>query len=174
MLQWASMAAAGVVTGSGGLLQPPVAKAAGKSKVEDKQLNLSNEDIMKIVENDIVKGQFMVSGDLTRSIYDEKATFQDEIDTYKLDDWIIGVKRLFVAKNSHIDIIPDTFKYNEDKNTIELKFDEYLQFNLPIVKPTLSLTGKLILTRNPNTGLIVKYREIWDQDINTVLKTAKF
>ena len=56
---------------------------------------------------------------------------------------------------------------------VEFRFDEDLQFNIPL-NPTVALTGKVILERDPETGLIKKYREIWDQDVATVLKSAKF
>ena len=173
--------AAGIVTGATGGLsiqpaQPAYAAAtttkSPKQSMDEKQLNLSNEDIGKIVKEDIVDRQFLVTGDFTRSIYDESATFQDEIDTYQLDQWIIGVKRLFIPSGSHITLLEDTFKVTNDE--ITFKFSEYLQFNLRVAKPTLSLTGTLILKRSPETGLITSYKEIWDQDINTVLKSAKF
>ena len=37
----------------------------------------------------------------------------------------------------------------------------------------VSLTGKVVLTRSPETGLFVAYREFWDQSVVDVLKTAK-
>ena len=37
---------------------------------------------------DLEEGQFLVTGALTRSIYDESCTFKDEIDTYTLDKWM--------------------------------------------------------------------------------------
>ena len=46
-------------------------------------------------------------------------------------------------------------------------------FNIPF-HPIMSLSGKMILTRSLDTGLIIGYREIWDQDVNSVLKTTKF
>jgi len=49
---------------------------------EDKQLNLSNEELKKIIISDMVDKSFLVSADITRSIYDESATFTDEIDEY--------------------------------------------------------------------------------------------
>ena len=46
-------------------------------------------------------------------------------------------------------------------------------FNIPF-KPVVALSGKVVLERDLNTGLIVSYREFWDQDVTTVLKSAKF
>ena len=46
-------------------------------------------------------------------------------------------------------------------------------FNIPF-KPVCSLTGKVVLTRDENTGLIISYRKYWGQSVNEVLKMAKF
>jgi hypothetical protein len=62
--------------------------AADTPQVEPKQLNLSNEDFAKAIAFDIANNQFMVNGGITRSLYLESATFQDEIDTYQMDAWI--------------------------------------------------------------------------------------
>ena len=56
---------------------------------------------------------------------------------------------------------------------VTFRFDEDLQFRIPL-RPTVSLTGKVVLTRDTNTGLITAYQEFWDQDVATVLKSAKF
>ena len=59
----------------------PLRSSADTSTVQsDKQLNLPNEELKKIVLSDIVDKSFLVSADITRSIYDESATFTDEID----------------------------------------------------------------------------------------------
>eukprot|EP00751_Fragilariopsis_kerguelensis_P045127 CAMPEP_0170997558 /NCGR_PEP_ID=MMETSP0736-20130129/12932_1 /TAXON_ID=186038 /ORGANISM="Fragilariopsis kerguelensis, Strain L26-C5" /LENGTH=115 /DNA_ID=CAMNT_0011424273 /DNA_START=101 /DNA_END=446 /DNA_ORIENTATION=- len=84
--------AAGIVAGRGGIgsMMVPVAAANAAtttSNNDSKQLNLSNDDIMKIIQKDMTENQFLVNGQLTRSIYDESSTFQDEIDTYQLDKW---------------------------------------------------------------------------------------
>lgn len=62
------------------LLYAPLASLA-----EDKLERLSNDKIADIVKRDIIQNQFLTNGRLTRSIYDERATFTDEIDTYTLD-----------------------------------------------------------------------------------------
>jgi hypothetical protein len=46
----------------------------------------------------------MVTGDLTRGLYDEGCTFTDEIDTYSLDKWIQGTQKLFKNDYSHMDL----------------------------------------------------------------------
>jgi len=51
-----------------------------------------------------LQGQFMVTGDLTRGLYDEGCTFTDEIDTYSLDKWIQGTQKLFKNDYSHMDL----------------------------------------------------------------------
>ena len=56
--------------------------------------------------------------------------------------------------------------------TVEFSFAENLCFNIPL-NPVVFVSGRVVLTRDPATGLFVKYREYWDQAPNDVIKTAK-
>ena len=104
-------------------------------------------------------------------MYDESATFTDEIDTYQMDQWIKGTQKLFVGENSQVRLVGDV---DVTSSAVTFRFDEDLQFRIPFLFPTVALTGKVILTRDPSTGLIMSYQEFWDQDVATVLKSAKF
>jgi hypothetical protein len=57
--------------------------AAAPAAFADQQKlpNLSDADIAAIVTKDIVEGQFLATGHLTRAIYNDDARFTDEIDT---------------------------------------------------------------------------------------------
>ena len=134
-----------------------------------KLTNLSNEEFTKILQKDIDENQFLVTGKITREIYDEAATFQDEIDIYGMDQWITGTSRLFVGDKSSLRLVG---LITVDSNEATFSFDEDLVFNIPL-KPVVHLTGKLILKRDPTTGLITSYKEIWDQGVWEVLKSAK-
>ncbi len=141
------------------------------SIASDKQLNLAPSEIASIVEEDLVKNAFLTNGKLTRSIYDEKATFTDEIDTYGLDQWIKGTSRLFVGPpGSRVGLVGPV---EANEKEVVFRFEEDLMFNIPF-KPVVNLSGKVVLARDENTGLITSYREFWDQDVKTVLKSAKF
>jgi hypothetical protein len=105
----------------------------------DKQLNLSNEELKKIILSDIVDKSFLVSADITRSVYDESATFTDEIDVYTMDKWIQGTKALFIASGSRVSLIGDV---DVTAREVTFRFDEDLMFNIPF-KPVCSLTGKV-------------------------------
>ena len=87
-----------------------------------------------------------------------------------MDKWIKGTQSLFIASGSRLSLVGDIDVTDKE---VTLRFDEDLMFNIPF-KPVCSLTGKLVLTRDPSTGLITSYREYWDQSVNEVLKTAKF
>ena len=137
----------------------------------NKQLNLAPNVIASIVEEDLVKNAFLTNGKLTRSIYDEKAIFTDEIDTYKLDQWIKGTSRLFVGPpGSRVGLVGPV---EATETEVVFRFEEDLMFNIPF-KPVVNLTGKVVLARDEQSGLITSYREFWDQDVKTVLKSAKF
>jgi hypothetical protein len=144
-----------------GSMHPPAARALEK---------LSDADLARIVQSDLLDRQFLVTGDITKSIYQPTATFTDEIDTYSLDQWVKGTQRLFVGKKSDVRLVGDI---SVTPQQVEFRFDEDLAFNIPF-QPVVSLSGKVVLTRDLDTGYITSYREFWDQDVATVLKSAKF
>lgn len=139
-----------------------------ETTVGPKQTGLSNDEIAAVVRRDLVEGQFLVTGQLTRSVYDEAATFTDEIDTYTLDKWIKGTQKLFVGEASHVDLVGDVAVSDTE---VSLRFSEVLAFNMPF-QPKVDLTGKLVLKRGPD-GLITSYREFWDKSVGDVLKSAR-
>jgi len=135
----------------------------------DEKLGISDDELKAIVTSDILEKQFLVTGDITRSIYKPSATFTDEIDTYNLDQWVKGTQKLFVGSKSDVRLVGDVLVSPEK---VEFRFDENLCFNIPF-KPVVSLSGKVVLDRD-DSGFITSYREFWDQDVATVLKSAKF
>ena len=132
----------------------------------------------------------------TRAIYDEDATFTDEIDTYSLDKWQVGTGRLFVGSESNVKLVGDVVATDSE---VTFRFDEVLAFNVPLHPKVrtgkgvgrsgghlecrhpaavrlaglqVSLTGRVVLARGSN-GLITHYQEYWDQSAKEVLKSAK-
>ena len=136
----------------------------------EKRINISDSDLKQIILSDIVDKSFLVTADITRAVYDESATFTDEIDVYTMDKWIKGTQSLFIPSGSRVSLVGDV---NVSPSEVTFRFDEDLMFNIPF-KPVCSLSGKVVLTRDEKTGLITSYREYWDQSVNDVLKTAKF
>jgi hypothetical protein len=159
-------------------LPVPIAQAADYSTATPtpttttKRQNLSNEELATVLRGDVTVNQFMVSADISRDVYAETATFTDEIDTYQMDQWIKGTKRLFVAEKSHVDLVEESLQVSPLEASF--RFTETLQFNIPILKPKTYLSGKVVFTRDPDTGLITSYREQWDQDVKTVLAKANY
>lgn len=152
-------------------MNPTMVSAADTENDSKSSLKLYTDDeIRDIVQSDILERQFLATGNITKSIYDPRATFTDEIDTYALEQWVKGTQRLFVGQESSVRLVGPV---NVSREKIEFQFDENLMFNIPF-RPTVTLTGTVILSRDPITGLITSYREYWDQDVVTVLKSAKF
>lgn len=150
--------------------RPAVASDAASADIKPKLSGISDEELKRIITKDVVDNQFLVSADITREVYDESANFIDEIDTYPMQKWIIGTKRLFVAEKSRVSLVGDV---DVTKDRVEFRFDEDLMFRIPL-RPVVTLTGRVVLERDPDTGLITKYQEFWDQSVGEVLKTAKF
>ena len=139
------------------------------SAEQSPKLPFSESELKQIVTADVLDRQFLVTGNLTRSIYRPTATFTDEIDTYGMDQWMKGTQRLFVGEKSDVRLIGDV-EVAPDK--ITFRFDEDLVFRIPF-NPVVSLSGKVMLDRD-SSGYITAYREFWDQDVATVLRTARF
>jgi hypothetical protein len=150
---------------------PRPAMAAENDPTKDKLVNLSDAELKQKILSDITEKQFLVTGNISRELYEETATFQDEIDTYGLEQWVKGTSNLFVASKSHVDLEENTLTVTQ--RNVTFRFSEYLCFNVPLLLPTVYLSGMVTLERSPTTGLITSYKEQWDQDVNTVLKSAK-
>ena len=142
----------------------------GQDKTTPKATKLPPKELAKRVEKDLVENQFLATANFDRTLYDEACTFQDEIDTYELDKFIKGTSKLFVADRSHVDL---TSPVTATDASVEFAFKENLCFNIPF-KPTVFVSGRVVLERDPSSGLFVRYREYWDQKPNDVLRAARF
>ena len=114
----ATASAASVATAS----LPLRARAA-----DDKQKNLSDANLKGIILSDMVDKSFLVSADITRAVYDESATFTDEIDSYTMDKWIKGTKSLFISSGSRVSLVGDVAVSAAE---VSFRFDEDLMFNM--------------------------------------------
>lgn len=162
------LATIGIVGGVSGGPSPDTTAYA----LEPKLTNLSNEEIAKIVKSDMVEKSFLATAKLTRSIYDDKSIFTDEIDSYPIEKWIKGTQKLFVGPpSSNVQLDGDVVATDTQ---VTFRFAEDLMFRIPPLYPVVTLSGSVILERDGKTGLITSYREVWDQSVNEVLKTAKF
>ena len=173
--------------------RPAVAAAA---VVGDKLKNLEPAKIAEIVRSDLVDRQFLATAAFTREIYDEAALFTDEIDTYTLPKFIKGTSALFVADKSCVKVTLDLLLHLSTPRfrpwltrptvlpsaqlvgdveataaSVSFRFDEDLCFNIPF-QPVVTVTGRCVLTRDPQTGLIIAYREYWDKTPTEVVLTA--
>ena len=97
------------------------------SAADDKQKNLSDAKLKEIILSDIVEKSFLVSADITRAVYDESATFTDEIDIYTMDKWIKGTKSLFIPSGSRVSLVGDVAVSAAE---VSFRFDEDLMFNM--------------------------------------------
>ncbi|CAK9105599.1 unnamed protein product [Durusdinium trenchii] len=155
------------IAGAALLGQAAHADDAGLSK----RRNLPAAAMADIVRRDLVERQFLATADFTPDIYDESCTFTDEIDTYQKDKFIKGTKALFVGSESQVELVGDVEVLEEGKK-LQFRFQETLAFNFPLVHPKVTLSGTCTLTRGDD-GLIVAYREKWDQSMPEVLATTK-
>ena len=130
-------AAVGLFSTSIGTL-PAIATANSAEKLS----NLSSAEIAQIVAEDITVRQALATADFTRAIYSESCTFQDEIDTYPIDQYVKGTSSLFNAAGSHVDLVGDVTATAEEVN---FRFQETLMFNIPF-QPKVQLSGKVKLT----------------------------
>uniref|UniRef100_A0A7S0XLZ5 SnoaL-like domain-containing protein n=1 Tax=Chrysocystis fragilis TaxID=1411660 RepID=A0A7S0XLZ5_9STRA len=138
--------------------------------LEPKLTKLPDEEVVKRVTEDVVDRQFLATADFTRALFDESATFTDEIDTYTLPKFIEGTKKLFDPDRSKVEL---TSPVVVDKDSVSFRFSEYLCFKLPVVQPIVSLSGKVVLTRDADSGLFTAYREYWDQSPSQVVQSAR-
>ena len=133
-------------------------------------LPLTDDQLAQIITEDLMQRRFLVTGNLTPHIYQPTATFTDAISTYDMDYWRKGTPRLFFDDES-LRLLGDV---HVSPDRVEFRYDGNFVFRIPFLYPTLYLSGTVVLTRDAESGLISSYREIWDEDVLSVLKTARF
>lgn len=135
----------------------------------EKQLNLPVPQFLKVVEDDITERQALATADFTRSIYGEDCTFTDEIDTYKIDEYVKGTKALFNGALSKVELTTPVTLVDD---VVSYRFKETLAFKVPL-SPKVDLTGKVELRRGKD-GLIHRSQEFWDDGVVEVLQHIYF
>lgn len=149
----------------------------------EKLPNLSDADLLERIKDDVIQRQFLVTGNISRELYDETAIFVDEIDTYTMDKWVKGTSKLFSSADSRVVLTTPPHVVRDAATTatqkggggdVQFGFAEYLTFNVPLLQPVVYLTGTVTLERrnaNNNNGLITAYKEKWDQDVSSVYQS---
>eukprot|EP00977_Amphora_coffeiformis_P013807 scaffold3731_cov156-Amphora_coffeaeformis.AAC.5 len=112
---------------SGGALVAATTMDPAPTMAADR-LNMSDEELKQIVKDDILKRQFLVTGNLTPEIYKPSATFTDEIDTYKMDQWMKGTQKLFVGEKSDVRLVGDVGKIVILDKTLRMSRQRKLSF----------------------------------------------
>lgn len=135
-----------------------------------KMRNAPAEKIAKIVAEDITKRQALITADFTRELYSEECTFKDEVDTYPINKYIAGTKSLFKPEKSQVQLTSPV-KVTDSKVTFDFK--ETLNFNIPVLSPSVDLSGNVELFRSDD-GLIIRSVEHWDSAPVEVIKKARY
>lgn len=134
---------------------------------QNKKTNLSIEEIKSIIENDINKGQYYVTGDMTKEIYENNCRFKDPTtDLTGLEKYISAVKFLFNPKTSKQELLSIEVV---DPHTIEAKWrlEGYLKFPWnPHIAPYEGSTRYVLDDR----GLIMSHEETWDISVWTAIQ----
>lgn len=132
-----------------------------------KYTNLSIQEIKSIIENDINKGQYYVTGNMTKEIYKNNCRFRDPTtDLVGLDKYISAVKFLFDPNSSKQELLSISVI---DPHTIEAKWrlEGYLKFPWnPHIEPYEGSTRYVL----DDSGLITSHEETWDISVWTAIK----
>ena len=148
-------------------------KAEKETLQTQKLYHLSRDKLASILLQDVHQRNSLVTADFTRSIYEDTCRFQDGsgLDgAYPMKPWILGCKLLFKGNKSKATIIEESLIVTSDQ--ISFRFESDLEFRGPL-SPQVALTGRIVMTRNPLTGLISSYRESWDQEVFDIVREAK-
>eukprot|EP01018_Ginkgo_biloba_P005028 Gb_30608 [translate_table: standard] len=131
-----------------------------------KLTNLTIEEIKSIIENDIRKGQYYVTSNLTKEIYEDNCRFRDPTtDLTGLDKYIAAIKFLFNPDSSEQELLSIAVT---SPNTIEAKWrlGGYLKFPWkPHISPYEGSTRYVLDDR----GLIMSHEETWNISVFTAL-----
>ena len=141
------------------LALPLAPLGAVKAVGGEKRMNLPVNEVAKILESDLTKGQYFVTGNLTREVFDDKCRFKDPTnDVVGLSRYLTALGLLFDPKDSAVtlqNIEVTSLTTIETDGTLE----GYLKFPWhPRVEP---YTFHTIYTLDSQTGLIVEQSQTW-------------
>jgi len=153
---------------------PQSTTTVGRAQHQNKLHHLSNEKLTHILLQDVRQRNSLVTADFTTSIYDDDCRFKDgsNLDgVYPMKPWILGCRMLFRGDRSQAMILEESLSISSRQLSFRFKSD--LEFRGPF-RPQVSLAGRIVMTRNPHTGLIDSYQEHWDEKVWDVVKGTKF
>jgi len=153
-------------------VSPPPAHAvlpAGKARV-------SLPELTRIVTEDFQQRRYLVTGDLTPTVYADDAHFADSNNDFGngLEPWVRGVRALFVSDRCKLAL---TGPIVADEQTRTITFTGWRQldvFRLPGAPHTPVFTGRTTLTLDPAENLVIDHTEVWDQLPSTIISNLKF
>ena len=152
-------------------LAPPAAFALPPGKVA-----VSTTELVRIVTEDFEQRKYLVTGDLTPSVYADDAHFADSNNDFGngLNSWVRGVKALFVSDRCKLKL---TGPVELDESKRMITFTGWRQvdtFRLPGAPHTPVFTGTTTLTLDPVENLVIDHTEVWDQSPKEISANLKF
>ena len=138
----------------------PLAPLGGVKPVGGEKRRLPIDDVARIIERDLSEGQYFVTGNLTREVFDDRCRFVDPTnDVVGLSRYLTALGLLFDPATSEVTVrsvevtSPTTI---ESVGTLE----GYLRFpwHPKVDKYTYFMTHRV----DPETGLIVEQSQTWD------------
>ena len=153
------------------LLPPPAMALAPNKKA------VTPSELVQIVKDDFTQRKYLVTGNLTKEVYDDHCHFADERDDFGdigLDRWASAVNFLFIGEKSKL-ALTGPVEFDEAKRTIT--FTGWRQvdvFRLPGSPHTPVFSGHTVLTLDPTDNVIIDHKESWDTPPDEVTKGIKF
>ena len=137
---------------------------------------VSLPELTRIVTEDFEQRRYLVTGQLTPSVYADDAHFADSNNDFGngLKSWTDGVKALFVSDRCKLAL---TAPVVADEKARTITFTGWRQvdfFRLPGAPHTPVFTGKTTLTLAPDENIVVDHTEVWDQAPQDIVKNLVF
>ena len=137
---------------------------------------VSAAQLKQIVTDDFEQRRYLVTGDLTPSVYADDAHFADSNNDFGngLSSWVRGTKALFVSDHSRL-ALTGPVVLDEAKRTITFTgWRQFDTFRLPGAPHTPVFTGTTTLTLDPVENLVIDHTEVWDQSPKEITANLKF
>ena len=133
-------------------------------------------ELTRIVTEDFEQRRYLVTGQLTPSVYTDDCHFADSNNDFGngLKSWTDGVKALFVSDRCKLAL---TAPIVADEKARTITFTGWRQvdvFRLPGAPHTPVFTGKTTLTLAPDENIVVDHTEVWDQAPQDIVKNLVF
>ena len=137
------------------------AYGAATSDASPKRKGLPLAEVAKVIEADLRERKYILTGDMTTSVFSDEARFQDPNNAVDgLSRYKTALSLLFRPEESGLEDVRVTV--NQGANTIEADYVAYGTLKLPWRPSIAPWAGHIVYSIDPDSGLVASQVDVWN------------